>query len=144
MSDLISRQAAIDALEKLAEAYRGWDEPFTASGIDVAIDAIKEAPSADRYEEAYWDGFHDAERANHRWIPVSERLPSEDGRYLATYPLMRGKNWIGIKWFGKPNMPNRPIKGKCFYESDSEYGDVIWDNVIAWMPLPEPWKGDEA
>lgn len=78
--------------------------------------------------------------AEQGWIPCSERLPNEDNRYLVVYPLIGGGNWISIKWFGKPNMPNRPIKGKCFYESDSEYGDVIWDNVIAWMPLPKPYR----
>lgn len=78
------------------------------------------------------------------WIPCSEKLPSEDDRYLVTYPLMNERNWISIKWFGKPNMPNRPIKEKCFYESHSEYGDVIWDNVVAWMPLPTPYEGGDS
>ena len=29
-----------------------------------------------------------------------------------------------------------------FYDSDSEYGDVNYDDVIAWMELPEPFNGE--
>ena len=32
-------------------------------------------------------------------------------------------------------------KGK-FYEYDSEWGDIEYDDVLAWMPLPEPYKAD--
>ena len=76
-----------------------------------------------------------------QWIPCSERLPSESGRYLVAYPLFkRGDNWLNIMYFGKPAMPNIKVKGKCWYISDDEYGDVVYDNIAAWMPLPEPYK----
>ena len=65
------------------------------------------------------------------WIPCSERLPEEQGQYLVTFPLCNGDPWVYVLSF---------CKGK-FYETDDEWGDVEYDDVTAWMPLPEPWKG---
>ena len=65
------------------------------------------------------------------WIPCSERLPSEQGQYLVTFPLCNEEPWVYILSFNK---------GK-FYETDDEWGDVEYDDVTAWMPLPKPWKG---
>ena len=59
------------------------------------------------------------------WIPCSERLPDEYGDYLIT------KETIG--W----NM-------SAYRTIDIAYFDTVWhkaDKVLAWMPLPEPWKG---
>ena len=78
------------------------------------------------------------------WIQCSERLPSENGRYLVTYPLFVGGNkWVNVLWYGKPSMPNIKVKGKCWYRSDDEYGDVVYDDILAWMPLPKPYKGGD-
>lgn len=57
------------------------------------------------------------------WIPVEERMP-EDGTYLCT---LDGE-LCGIK---------EPFTGMCGIENG------IWDEpdcVIAWRPLPEPYK----
>lgn len=54
-----------------------------------------------------------------QWIPVSEKYPEENGRYLVT--LRNGGMALGI-WIG-------------FFE--------LWVEVTAWMPLPEPYKGGE-
>lgn len=59
-----------------------------------------------------------AEALTQRWIPVTERLPEEDGRYLIT--------------------------GKRGTVYSLEYEDKRWDGgiePIAWMPLPTPYKG---
>lgn len=54
------------------------------------------------------------------WIPCSERLPEVNGDYLVT---------------GRQGAVN-----KRKYEDGRWYGN--WA-VLAWMPLPEPWGGDE-
>lgn len=72
-----------------------------------------------------------ADRPQGEWIPCSERLPSEQGQYLVTFPLCNEEPWVYILSFNK---------GK-FYETDDEWGDVEYDDVTAWMPLPKPWKG---
>lgn len=65
------------------------------------------------------------------WIPVSERLPKEKDRVL-TYDS------IGHIDFGQYD------KGLWYWEAEScaDY----WmrnDGVLAWMPLPEPYKGGD-
>ena len=51
-----------------------------------------------------------------KWIPVSERLPEENGSYFVT--VKRGYVTIAI-WVGTAE---------------------FWSEVTAWMPLPETYK----
>lgn len=75
------------------------------------------------------------------WIPVSESLPSKDGKYLVSYEgSIIGTN-IDILWYGDPFLPDEDVSGKHFYRSGGEFGDIICDEVTAWMPLPKPYKG---
>ena len=66
-----------------------------------------------------------------RWVPVSERLPEKDGRYLA-YII-------------------NPYNDKLRYIMTCEYfvntphpwcpdDECSSNNVVAWMPLPEQYK----
>ena len=62
-----------------------------------------------------------------RWIPVSERLPKEDGSYLVSGKWGSGKESVG----------------DCEFSVEDEYFQTAWNfNVLAWMPLPDPWKGE--
>ena len=75
------------------------------------------------------------------WIFCKDRLPSEYSRYLVVYPLSN----INIK----PYIIDILVYGTVypdqskpfFYAFDPEFGDVEYDDVIAWMPLPELWEG---
>ena len=60
-----------------------------------------------------------------RWIPVSERLPEEDGLYLVTDVS---------KYFGAYS--TYVLKR----EKASPSNCVKWATIVAWMPLPEPYK----
>lgn len=56
------------------------------------------------------------------WIPVSERLPKEEGLYLVSVKNEHDRRYSKTCWF---------------------HGDDNWfarQDVIAWMPLPEPYK----
>lgn len=96
--------------------------------------------------EAVRDGIplNSLEKPN-KWIPVSERLPS-DGKYLVTRGDVIGGPMIGMRYFSKDLSKvdefdfadKKGISGWCEY--DSEYGWYIDDKVTAWMPLPEPYK----
>ncbi len=70
------------------------------------------------------------------WIPVTERMPEKDGRYLVTFKYCRGcHNVIEAKFqtdeVRKKSVRRWHLAGRLF--------PVEWD-ILAWMPLPEPYK----
>lgn len=71
-----------------------------------------------------------------RWIPVTERLPDKMGDYLVTL-WDDGRTWVEIALW------NETFGGRwqAVLYNDVDYSDI--SNVIAWMPLPEPYQGGE-
>ena len=121
MADMIDRQAAIDALNEVSEHYtekgREW-HPH----VDFMIDAIKDLPPV---------------QPEQRWIPCSERLPENEYVLISKKPTkISGSKWsvaIAIRTAD-------PRSGKIQWR-DSGFGVIEDDKVLAWMPLPEPYKG---
>lgn len=75
------------------------------------------------------------------WIPVSERLPKEDAKYLVqmSYGIMRVLSWANIlEKVDDYDFYNEKHGG--WYELDSEWGYCEMNGVIAWMPLPKPYE----
>ena len=119
----IDRQKAIDALYGIT-AYKN------TIPLSSAIFNIEKIPTADVVERkdieaeldlAYKHGWSDC-FAEHRWIPVSERLPERKSFDLVTD-------------FGEVE--------EAYYDSDGNWWQVWGDklkNVTAWMPLPEPYR----
>lgn len=121
MSDYISRADAIC-------------EVLVNDGIDNIVDRIKALPSADA-----------------EWIPCSEKLPSDD-------------EIVNITWVNHNPPPYyADIREKPFVASGLRYRDkwywyssVCQDlhqdfdiidkdiEVIAWQPLPTPYKGGDT
>ena len=114
MDDLISRQAAIDEIKAVYE----WHDVVTE---DRMIQHFKVLPSVQEQ----------------RWIPVSEGLPEKPFGCLVTVwdtEPMTGEEfenllpyfvgWDGEQW-------NDADGEQCPFE------------VAAWMPLPEPYKGEK-
>ena len=110
MSDLISRQAAIDAL---CEDYCYGHHDCKRYPKCENLRAIQKLPSAQP------------------WIPCSERLPEHDGeKYLVTLYSDR-INVVSVRI------------SYCYMNRDGYWSDVpVGYKVTAWMPLPEPWKGE--
>ena len=103
-TDLISRQAVIDALSQY---------PFEK--VVNCISIIEEFPSA---------------QPEQQWIPCSERPPDKKDDYLCSYD-------------------GCAVTDICEYDPDRKEWGFFYDggwkvvsNVIAWMPLPEPYKAE--
>lgn len=76
-----------------------------------------------------------------RWIPVTERLPEKDTHCVLVTYKDGNDYFVKQMYYGKAYFE---CSSKiCFYDSDSEYGDIEYRGVIAWMPLPEPYKEGE-
>ena len=150
MSDLISRQAAIDT-EGLDEEIRceicrnpmhtsrgcdgncTYDEKLYEKIMQILDRRIKQLPSA---------------QPEQRWIPCSERLPDEH-------------EWLGTKKFGTTisnevyvtfEAPDGQRFAKHISFQNGKLSPVdeqrmkVWfkgAKPIAWMPLPEPYRGGD-
>ncbi len=75
-----------------------------------------------------------------KWI--TDRKPTEEGTYMVTLDAFGHHRYIELMCYGKPLMPNREVKGMCWYESDDEWGDVVYndEDILAWLPLPTPYS----
>lgn len=121
MSDLISRQAAIDALHMHLMYRMGTD-----SNKKRLDDWINGVPSA---------------QPEQRWILCSERLPEEkDAGILKKLGAEKRSEYV---------LATVEVKGERMTVTACTY-DGKWDwnmkyafpdfKVVAWMPLPEPYK----
>lgn len=134
-----------DTLEEFMERYKVVDtEQIYTNGTElVPIFRIKQ-----------WFISHPCEPP--RWIPVTERLPEDIKPVIVTwknvdpksyYQYIVGKHFIGTahykngKWFWYSSVTEDLLAeyGKCDSE---EFDEAI--EVVAWMPLPEPYKGGEV
>lgn len=95
-----------------------------------------------------------------RWIPVTERLPEDIRPVIVTwentdpapyYRYILGKHFTGTacykdgKWYWYSIITEDMLSENGQYDSeefDEEFDEAI--ECIAWMPLPEPWKGEEG
>lgn len=108
--------------------------------------------------EAFFEGFDAAEKrykflietveelekklAEPKWI--TDRKPTKSGTYMVTLDAFGQHRYIRLRHYGKPLLPNRDVKGVCWYRTDDEGYDVVYDDdeILAWMPLPKPYGGD--
>ena len=92
-------------------AWHGSDGSYY-HGDDIR-DALKGLPSADRPQE---------------WIPCSDRLPKDEGIFLVTM-----ETYVFDEY-------SHPV-GTSFYSPSFGWANASPNKVLAWMPLPKPWKG---
>ena len=91
---------------------------------------------------------------NKCWVSAEERLPETDGMYLVTVHytddvmkqlgmdyLVKLVNFSADyeKSTGKPRYMPEHKYAWYFDKTPTGYPETI-DNVIAWMPLPDPYK----
>lgn len=134
MSDLIRREDAIEALRR-AEALT------KAFGYHNVIDTIRDLPSAEPSPENCW-GCNCPKMvptAELRWIPVTERLPEDGERVLLQIAevCLYGDSYVEDYYY----VSGSRSKGRWFINVHPDIS-VERGGITAWMPLPEPWKGE--
>lgn len=163
-TDLISRAEAVKAIRKWFESdmpsdwYKGMETAQEILSALPSADAVSRkalndvkfvAIKGDKVEEAYRSGWNGAIECIIENAPSAEAVqgwrtgkPKKQGEYIVTVKSMRG-GMVELLYYGKPMMPNCKVKGMCWYRSDDEWGDVVYDDadILAWMPLPKPYKG---
>lgn len=150
MNDLILRQDAIDAIRTAyfdKDIQSAKDDPCIVDAMtDWAIRQIKNVPTflgdivrtlnngtiVFTTESLDWfnrvvleDGKMNQKEfyQNDDWIPCSERLPNV-GEYV--FRTIRKIGWDGAE----------------YKAVDIGLYDTNDGSIIAWMPLPRPWKGE--
>lgn len=115
VNDTISRQVAIKAADSIIERD-------TSGNNDV----VKAMTAWKEYIEAL-------PPAQPEWIPCSERLPGKDESFYVLCCDKYGEIMIGNVF--------ECYDGETPYSAESEH-EYMYD-CVAWMPLPEPWKGEQ-
>lgn len=116
MDDLISRQETIRFIREkvnLSTFMKRSIDKADKSCVELCERIARELPSAER------------------WIPVTERLPEEEGQYLVSGKWANEDSEVWICEFVR--LFN--IRGWC--------NEASRPVIQAWMSLPEPYKGGE-
>ena len=96
----------------------------------------------------YWEDIQDAPtiEPEPQWIPCSERMPDANGMYLVTMMEKAKAEDLG---FDLDEIEVRKMRYSCNAgwqiprHIPKWINDVITDEVIAWMPLTEPYQGGQ-
>lgn len=139
----MTREEAIKMVQahKFPKPTEEW-QMLNNEAIDMAIEALSECTKgystmSEEYDEAIESLSADAVQG---WRTGK---PTEQGKYMVTLDSF-GHKRIDLFHYGKPLMPNRKVRGKCWYRCDDEWGDVVYDDIdiLAWMPFPKPYRED--
>lgn len=101
----MSNDEAIEILYDMRAGYNIFDTENDATRYHVlswAIQAMKDGPG---------------------WIPVTERLPDEDGAYITTDT-------------------DGDVYQNYYYVKGMNNWHWMNGDAVAWMPLPEPYRGE--
>lgn len=141
-------------VDKSFKEWKEWDKEKHLPAVHMAIEALKQEPRKGEWvgldecsvcgKQAYdfIDGCVEGveylpnfcpncgadmrgDQRTGEWIPFSERFPREYAQYLVCFK-----------------------SGECLVywleDSDWSRGIVEKEGIIAWMPLPEPYKGCDS
>lgn len=88
----------------------------------------------DRGDDSLCGKYNCEVNALPHWIPVTERLPEKDGKYLCN--IIRFGQYI---WKQYCYIDVLAFQDDCFFEDD-----IGIERVTHWMPIPQPPKVDHC
>lgn len=138
MADYMDKQKAVELLDNLLGMVEDTQENDYDTALKMGIEALK----------AHTQPVQ-------RWIPCNKRLPEDIRPVIVTwkntdpksyYQYIVGKHFTGTacykngKWYWYSSTTEDMLAEYGRYDSE-EFDEAI--ECIAWMPLPEPYKGGE-
>lgn len=129
---MMTLEEAINHAREVAEKNRKCQEENT---IILSNRWISSMCCAEEHEQlAEWLEELKRLREKSKWIPCSERLPEEE-----EYILLSFANYTGLD-IGRYEKDG---ENDNFYPGDEEETYASYGLIVnAWMPLPEPYKGE--
>ena len=115
----------INDVSGVIDEYAKCDNGTHRSGLECARRIIR----------SHMADIPESNTRENGWIPVKERLPpTENKSYLVTYQAKNGRRYVKEAY--------------CEYAGESPYA-AYWTKknkgeVIAWMPLPEPYQEESG
>lgn len=119
----MTREEAIEELLFMKHIFIAESDADKA--LNMAIEALEENESLAKSLNDAAELIHKLQKKN-EWIPCSERLPETDRQVIVQteHGLITDGRWTGDTWFTTDDYT-------CY-------------GVVAWMPLPEPYKESEG
>ena len=135
MSDLISRADARKAFTRINDL-----RTLSLGKVGEVLDSLPSADASYMFSKAYveqlrFERDYLQDVVNGQWIPCSERLPKEKQEVYVTVYFIEGdtgRAYGYIDGFGKWHLCST-VEGIL----NSGY------EVIAWMPLPDPYREEK-
>ena len=145
----MTREEAINELNYIKESFVKCELSYEA--LDIAIKALEESqwiPVSEQLPECEQEVLICTEKklvGRDAYIdPIITPAMYEDGTMRENDSSWR---WEDIDWAGWDDEEDCGIIPEGWWENrhfnqDEVYNNPVDQKVIAWMPLPEPWRGD--
>ena len=116
--------------EKLKKSEERYHRYLDDSNLSCMFDRSDiEEKRVDTIKEMIEIVHEVAEEYKGGWIPCSERLPEDDSICIVTVEYPNNETMVDYGWFDR--------NGVCWFVGMHEFRT---SNVLAWQPLPEPFK----
>lgn len=134
MDDMISRQAAIDALD---EQIRQCDKALSAFDISMKDEYAVKVERASLV--AFRETLEYMSSAQPGWIPCSKKLPELNRSVL----VQLSDDFVDPIQIMTLNISK--CEGDFFYFWETQEMGINFEmgDVVAWMPLPTQWEGGQ-